>query len=144
VTFPPPDTRTQTATLAVSYNAFGSPPQTASLSGNGVKPMGSISPTSLVFPPQLVGTTSAPQTVTLSNTGTGTLTVKNIAIDDSAGTNFTDFAETNNCPASLAPGASCTVSVTFTPTATGIRIAALLIVDSDPQAQSVSLTGTGQ
>ena len=81
--------------------------------------------------------------MTLSNAGNGSLTVKNIKIDDSVG-NFTDFAATNNCPASLAPGASCTVSVTFTPTATGIRIAALLIVDSDPQAQSVSLTGTGQ
>ena len=143
VTFTPQNTGTQTATLTVSDNAFGSPRQTASLSGNGAKPMGSISPTSLVFPPQLVGTTSAAQTVTLSNAGNGSLTVKNIKIDDSVG-NFTDFAATNNCPASLAPGASCTVSVTFTPTATGIRIAALLIVDSDPQAQSVSLTGTGQ
>ena len=141
VTFTPATTGTRTATLAVSDNASGSPQQ-VSLTGTGTRPAASVSPTSVLFVlPQLVGTTSAPQTVTLSNTGTGTLTISSIAI---SGGNSGDFAQTNNCGSSVAPGASCSISVTFAPTGILVRTSTLVITDNaSGSPQQVSLTGTG-
>jgi len=94
-----------------------------------------VSPTSLTFGAQQVGTTSAPQTVTLSNTGASAVSIRSISTSG-------DFAETNNCGASLAGNSSCTINVTFTPTATGTRTGTLTINDS-AGTQTVSLTGTG-
>ena len=71
-----------------------------------------VSPGSLTFGNQPEGTTSASQPVTLSNTGNGALTITNIG----TGANF---GETDNCGTSVAASASCTINVTFTPTATG-------------------------
>ncbi len=73
----------------------------------------------LVFGDQAVGTTSAPQTITLTATAdTGTFTITSI-------TTSGDFAQTNDCTAPLTPGTSCTISVTFTPTAAGLRTGSL-------------------
>jgi hypothetical protein len=100
-----------------------------------------ISPTSLNFGNQTVGITSSPQVVMLQNTGNINLTISNIQI---TGTNSGDFAQTNNCPSSLTPNNSCNISVTFTPTTTGTRNAALSISDNAPGSpQSVPLTGIG-
>jgi hypothetical protein len=89
-----------------------------------------------------VGTTSAAQTVTVRNVGTTTLT--GIVISDT-GTNAGDFNETTTCGASLNVGSSCTISVTFRPTARLSRTATLVITDSDPASpQQVSLSGTGR
>jgi hypothetical protein len=100
-----------------------------------------LSNTSLVFGNQPVGTPSAPQNVTLSNTGTATLKIGNIGI---TGANSSDFTETNTCGTSVAAGANCTMTVTFTPTATGGRSASLSITDNAPGSpQAVSLSGTG-
>src|SRR5205814_1022856 len=86
---------------------------------------------------------SSAQTVTLKNSGTGSLTISSIGL---TGTNAGDFAQTNTCPSSsstLAPGASCTISVTFTPTATGSRSASVTITDNAAGSpQSVSLSGS--
>ena len=130
-----------TATVTVADNASNSP-QTFSLTGAGVQPVASVSPTSVLFLlPQLVGTTSAPQTVTLSNTGSGTLTISSIAI---SGGNSGDFAQTNNCGGSVAAGARCTISVTFTPAGILVRSSTLVIQDNaSGSPQEVSLTGTG-
>jgi hypothetical protein len=88
-----------------------------------------------------VGTTSNPKTVTLTNTGTATLTINRIYI---AGANPGDFAQTSTCGPSLAAGASCTIKITFTPTATGARKAGLGISDSDPASpQAITLNGVG-
>src|SRR5207237_5966759 len=90
-------------------------------------PAVSLSPSSLNFSNQNVNTTSSAQTVTLKNSGTGALTISSIAL---SGTNAGDFAQTNTCPSgssTLAPGASCTISVTFTPTAPGSGSARLPI-----------------
>ena len=100
-----------------------------------------LSPTSLNFGNQTVGITSNPQYVTLQNTGNINLTITSIQI---TGTNSGDFAQTNNCPGSVAPNGSCQISVTFTPTATGTRNAAVTITDNAPDSpQSVPLTGVG-
>jgi uncharacterized repeat protein (TIGR01451 family) len=101
-----------------------------------------LTPTSLTFNPQTVGTTSAAQNVTLTNNGSAALTITGIIV---IGTNPGDFAQTNTCPASLATAANCTISVTFTPAAAGARSGAISIADSaagSPQAVPLSGTGT--
>jgi photosystem II stability/assembly factor-like uncharacterized protein len=115
---------------------------TVSLSGTGVGiPIAGLSPPSLAFGNQVAGIASAAQTVQLSNTGDGALA--NVAISFT-GTNPGDFSQTNNCGTSVAAGASCTVSVVFTPQAVGARSATLSIADNAAGApQTVALTGTG-
>src|SRR4029077_19023287 len=85
-------------------------------------PTVSLSKTSLTFADQLVGTSSASQTVTLSNTSGLTLNISSITL---TGTNATDFSQTHTCGASLAPLRSCTITVTFTPTHIGPRTASV-------------------
>jgi hypothetical protein len=75
-------------------------------------PAAAISPTTLNFANQAAGITSSSQVVTLTSTGTVNLTLNSVSL---TGTNAADFAQTNNCGSSLAPGASCQVNVTFTP-----------------------------
>ena len=105
-------------------------------------PIAGVSPTSLAFGNQFVNTTSTPQSVTLSNTGLGTLLISGISI---TGANFTDFAQNNTCGSGLAAGGSCTINVTFTPSAMGSRSAAVTIASNDSvhPTLSVGLTGTG-
>src|SRR4030095_12516355 len=73
-----------------------------------------LSPASLNFGNQSVGSTSAPQTVTVTNSGSPALTINNISTTG-------DFAQSNACGNSLGANASCTVAVSFTPTASGSR-----------------------
>lgn len=107
-------------------------------------PAVSLSPTALSFGNQNVGTTSAVQTVTLTNTGTSALTISSIAL---TGTNASNFAQTNTCPispATLATSISCTLSVTFTPSTNGAESASLGISDNAAGTpQTISLLGTG-
>jgi ASPM-SPD-2-Hydin domain-containing protein/centrosomal CEP192-like protein/HYDIN/CFA65/VesB family protein len=140
VTFKPTAAGTRAAALAVTDNVSGSP-QTASLSGTGVSSTASLSPSSLTFASRIVGTTSAAQAVTLSNTGTGTLTISSVSI---GGADPHDFAQTNNCGSSLAAGSNCALNVTFTPSATGTRSANLAVSDNSAGSpQTTSLMGTG-
>jgi len=144
VTFKPTATGTRTASVAVTDNATGSP-QAAALSGSGVSsgtstPVASLSPTSLAFGNQTVGT-SAAKSITLTNTGTGSLSISGYAI---TGTNSSDFTKTTNCLASLGAGASCIISVTFKPTATGTRTASVAVTDNaSGSPQRVGLSGSG-
>ena len=83
--------------------------------------------------------TSAPQTVTLTNGGAAAVGITSVATSG-------DFAQTNTCGTSVAAGATCAIAVTFTPAAVGQRTGALTIVaasGSNSQTQSVALTGTG-
>jgi hypothetical protein len=110
-------------------------------SSTAVAPVVQLSPTSLSFGSLAVGSSSASQAVTLKNIGTASLSLTSITF---AGTNPGDFAQTNNCSSSLAVNASCTVNVTFKPTATGTRSGSLRFTDNaSGSPQSVSLTGTG-
>jgi hypothetical protein len=93
------------------------------------------------FGNQQIGSTSTARTTILQNTGQATLVITSIAI---AGPNPGDFAQTNNCGTTVAIGASCTFTVTFTPTASGNRSATLNITDNAVGSpQHVSLAGTG-
>ena len=100
-----------------------------------------LSPDNLTFSTQVVGTTSASKIVTLKNSGTKSLTISRIAI---TGTNAGSFAQTHTCGSSLAAGASCTISVRFSPKGSGTRIAALTVSDSGVGSpQTVALSGIG-
>ena len=104
-------------------------------------PAASVSPTSLSFGSESVGTSSTAQTVTLSNTGNAALSITSIGI---TGTGSSDFSQTNNCGSSVAAGAKCTISVTFKPAASGSLTAALALTDNATGSpQSITLTGTG-
>ena len=96
-----------------------------------------VSPMLLSFGSQTVGTSSPPQKVTLSATGTSASPIQSI-------TTSGDFSETNNCPKSLAPNTSCSVAVVFTPTMTGTRNGQLVMTQDPSVSFIVSLTGTGQ
>jgi hypothetical protein len=100
-------------------------------------PVIGLLPGVLNFGPQKVGTTSKPKTVTLSNPGAAPLHIVSIIASG-------DFAETNNCPASLATRKHCAISVTFKPSQKGKRTANVTIKDTARTSpQTVSLTGTG-
>ena len=140
VTFTPSNIGTETGTLTVTDGALNSP-QTASLTGVGIA-QATVAPTSMTFAAQKVGTTSAPHNATLKNNLTTSLTISSLTF---SGANAGDYAQTNNCGSSLAAKSACTISVTFTPTATGSRTATLNVNDSaNNSPQTVSLTGTGK
>lgn len=126
----------------LGFGRFLGTPQKVALSGAAILgPNATLSPTSLTFSTQAIGTTSAAKTVTLKNTGTTSLTISSIAI---TGTNAGDFAQTHTCGSSLAAGATCTISATFRPTAIGTRRAAVSITDNAPGSpQKAALSGTG-
>src|SRR5439155_1323740 len=94
-------------------------------------PTASLSPTSLSFGNQNVGTTSAAQAATLSVAGAA-LSISSLAI---TGANSGDFAQTNNCGSSVAAGATCKINLAFTPSASGSRSATLSITDNASGSQ---------
>jgi hypothetical protein len=105
------------------------------------QPTVQLSPTSLSFGNQAVGTSSAAQVVTITNTGTSTLVFTNIRI---TGNNRLDYSQSNTCGSTLAANASCTINVVFTPTKPGSRTAAVSVTDNAAGSpQSVPLSGTG-
>jgi sugar lactone lactonase YvrE len=119
-----------------SYYVFGVTPM----------PLASPRPSALSFTPatlsisQNVGGTSPAQPVTLYNFGGSPLSILSISTSGSG------FAETNNCPGALAAGSTCTVNVTFTPSAAGTVNGTLNISDNSGNlgsAQSIALSGTG-
>jgi hypothetical protein len=83
-----------------------------------------LNPAGLAFNGQSLGTTSAPQAVTVTD-GDAPQTIGTISV---TGANPGDFAETNTCGTSLTPGTQCTISVTFTPQASGVRRAQVNIL----------------
>ncbi|MEU6406492.1 choice-of-anchor D domain-containing protein [Streptomyces sp. NPDC046985] len=95
------------------------------------------SPSSLTFASQAPGTASAAQTVKVTNSGNASAAISSVAVSG-------DFAQTDTCGASLASGASCDVSVTFKPTASGTRTGALTVTsDAAGSPLTVALSGTG-
>ncbi len=120
-------------------DSASSKPQFIDLTGAGT--VVGFSPNTLNFAPQKVGTTSAPQTVTMTNHGTAAVSVTKIFI---GGENFRVFSQTNSCPSSLSAGASCAIAVTFSPTKTGKFKATVSADDSGGGSpQSMNLAGTG-
>jgi hypothetical protein len=131
---------TATATLSASSSwimqmvAFRTP-------GGSSIPVVSLSSNAISFGTVSTGTSGSAQPVTLTNAGTGTLSIGSITIGNG---NSSDFSEINTCGSTVAPNSTCSITVTFTPTETGVRSASMLINDNAPGSpQTITLSGTG-
>ena len=141
VTFTPSAVGTRSGTLTISDDATSSP-QTVGLQGNGVLVQDTISPLSLTFASQLLGTTSTAQTVTVQNTDpTQTMILSSVIVGGQEPSDF--LVSSNLCTTLLTPGQTCTIGVEFSPTAPGSRIAQLIITGNGTNMPAVSLTGIG-
>jgi hypothetical protein len=108
-----------------------------------ISPPVALSPQSLAFSGQVVGTTSNAQTVSLTNFSGATLTISSL----SASGDFAVASTGTTCSASspVPAGSSCQINVTFTPTASSSRTGTLTVSDSDPTSpQTAALTGIGE
>src|SRR5579864_2362913 len=139
VIFKPLAAGNRSASISISDNAAGNP-HSVPAAGTATQAAVSLSPATVNFANQLLGTTSPPVPITLTNTGTGALVIASISF---SGANATDFTEKNTCQAPTAPAATCLINVTFAPTAVGARTANMTIADNASNApQSVPLTAT--
>ena len=112
----------RTATLTITDSASNSP-QSVALTGVGVAPV-TVSPTSVTFASQSIGTKSASKTITLTNHLVSALFLSSVSASG-------DFAvASNTCGSSIDAGAQCRIGVTFTPTVTGLRTGTLSIYHS--------------
>jgi phospholipase C len=136
--FTPSDLGARIGTITISTNTGTNP--AVRLTGTGIL-QAAVSPASLTFASQSLTTTSPPQTVTLTNNQTKPLKIASITASPS------DFAATTTCPlgpGTVAAGASCTVSVTFSPKTTGTRTGTLTFTDDATDSpQAVTLSGVG-
>jgi hypothetical protein len=143
VVFTPAGQGNRSGTVSITDDA-SSKPHVVDLSGQGTVPQDALTASSLDFPSQGVNTTSPlPLSVGLQNTGNGTLYISGgISI---SGTNAGDFnIVTDTCGPQLLAGASCSISVSFTPGGAGKRTASLVISDNaSPYTHSVGLSGVG-
>ena len=136
VTFSPAALGSLTSSVTITDSAETSP-QSASVSGAGVAPV-SVSPVSLSFGSFLLGTTSPAKTVTVVNHLSGELNFSSIT----ASQNFVILS--NTCGSGIGAESSCTIGVTFAPTALGVATGQLTISDSAFGSPSiVPLSGTG-
>lgn len=145
-----PITFTSAFTGQKNIYVFG--PGTGMLSGASYSPIGvftvtaalpsvGLNPPSLVFSPQVVGTPSAAQVVTLTNTGNAVLTITSVAV---SGGGASSFGQTNTCGSTLSAGAQCTISVKSTPASVGPLGASLIITgNAAGSPHAVTLSGTG-
>jgi len=134
VTFKPTAARARSAALTLSDNA-PSKLQKVPVSGVGVLPAVTFSPTSLTFPLQVIYTASKAQTVTLTNSGAGILNISKIAAS-------AQFSQTNNCGATVGPAGTCTLTVKFQPTSLDTITGSISVTDNAPASpQALPLTG---
>jgi hypothetical protein len=130
---------TQNATLMIKDNVAGSP-QTVSLSAMVIDPVASLSATSLNFGSVKANSGAPTKTVTLTSAGGTALSITSVAI---AGADSGDFKATT-CPSSLAPKATCTITVTFKPlTKSPLKGSLVITTNAKNSPQSISLSGTG-
>jgi hypothetical protein len=147
VTFAPTSVGAKEGTVTITHNSLNVAGTVTSVSvgGTGVAPVAGAAPGALAFGSVANGTTSAAQTITVSNSGNSPLTVTSIAVTGTDAAMFT--ATPTGCNAAIAPAASCTIAVRFAPTTTGAKTATVSIThNSNNVAGSVSnvtLTGTG-
>ena len=142
VTFTPTATGSRSASISITDNASGSP-HTVGLTGAvTAMPVATLSPSTLSFGNQILGTVSAQHPVTLTNTGNAAMALAGVYIYPAGQYDFNAY---NGCDLiSLAPGANCSILVTFAPSMTGSRSATVSISDNAPGApHTATLTGTG-
>ncbi|HVG92415.1 MAG TPA: choice-of-anchor D domain-containing protein, partial [Alphaproteobacteria bacterium] len=136
VTFTPTLRGARNGLVTITDNAPGNP-HSVTLQGTGIGPAATLSTGSVTFTTQLAGTTSAAQPVTLTSSGETALNINSIVASG-------DFGQANDCGTSLPATQSCTIQITFTPTARGVRSGAVTISDnSTSNPELISLSGTG-
>ncbi len=137
VTFTPSAAGARAGSVAITSNA---PAANIALSGTGTvvaTPQVSLTPTSLAFGSQMINVTSAAKTITLTNSGNAALTISTIAASG-------EFAQSNNCGASLGTGLGCTINVTFTPTTVASKTGSITITNNATGSpHAIALTGSG-
>jgi uncharacterized repeat protein (TIGR01451 family) len=137
ITFTPTAVGTRTGAMVISDNAAGSPQSvTLSGTGTGTGPGLTLSALSFSFAPMLLNTTTAPRILTVTNAGSQVVGFTSIAASG-------DFGQSNNCGSSLAVSAACTVNITFTPTALGLRTGTVAITGGAIGTLTVGLSGLG-
>lgn len=144
IVFAPAATGARTGLLTIYANIPGGQ-ATVALNGTGTAPAAIVlTPLALTFPATIVNQTAPSQSITISNTGGTTATLATPVLGGNAG-DFSIYA--NTCGATLPPGTGCTVTITFTPTASGTRSATLAVTDNAGTAsaatQTATLTGIG-
>jgi len=140
VTFTPQANGSLPAQVTLTDNA-STGTQTVALTGTGAYPLLTLAPPSLGFGSVEVGYSSSKMTSTVTNSGVVTLTISKVSL---SGSNPSEYSQTNNCKKSFAPGATCTITVTFSPTATGQQDASVTITDNTSSgSNTLNLTGTG-
>jgi 6-phosphogluconolactonase (cycloisomerase 2 family) len=145
VTFSPLADGPRTASIVITDDAPGSP-QTIQLTGIGSgapvgRPATTIAPPAISFAATPQSTTSAPQSISITNSGTAALHISSIHL---SGPNAGDFTASGCTAAAYAAGSTCIVALTFTPSATGPRTGMLTIADdATGSPQTVQIIGTG-
>ena len=142
VTFAPqaPGPRSGSLVVTDDGNAAPGSTDTVRLTGYAYQPVATLSAT-VLSPGANLGGSAATQLVTVTNTGDGALTIRAIGI---SGVAAGDYTQSNSCLRTIAPGASCAITVGFAPHGYGVRAATLTLYNDGPGGvQSVSLRGTG-
>ena len=136
VTFTPPASGAASGTISVSDDSYNMGPlQTLALTGTGTMPAASITPASLAFSSQVIGTSSTARNVTVQSSGTGPLEITNVAVTG-------PFSQTNTCSGGIAPASSCSIAVVFSPTVAG-SASGVLTISGNAGTQTVNVTGSG-
>ncbi|MBJ6750324.1 choice-of-anchor D domain-containing protein [Geomonas anaerohicana] len=144
VTFNPTVAAAANASLTINSDDPARPALSVPVTGTGIaSALATLNPLQLIFDPQLVATTSAAKTISLANTGNQDLGVSAIRL---TGGTVADFSVSHDCPVTLVPAASCTISVTATPSLAGTVLADLAIDTTSPAASTaivpLSVIGT--
>jgi N,N-dimethylformamidase beta subunit-like, C-terminal/PKD domain/HYDIN/CFA65/VesB-like, Ig-like domain/Cep192 domain 4/Abnormal spindle-like microcephaly-assoc'd, ASPM-SPD-2-Hydin len=138
VTFAPSAAGPRKSAVVINDDAAGGP---HAVFVTGVGTAAKLSPATLTFTDQTVGTPSTPQSITLTNTGASPMNIWQTAF---LGANPSDFSITTNCGSTLGAGSSCKINVTFTPGGTGARAASFVVSDDGGSSpQGVTLGGMG-
>jgi uncharacterized repeat protein (TIGR02543 family) len=144
VSFDPSSTGAKSASLRISSDDSSEPTVDVSLSGTGLDQEITVSPLTLAFGSQDIdaGATIS-QTVVITNDGTANLEISSVSLDGAGSSHFT--IETDTGEATLTPGSTRTVQVSFDPSTIGAKAADLRILsdDSDEGTVDVALSGTG-
>jgi hypothetical protein len=138
VLFAPTVPGLRTGTLTITTDAPGGQTFTLNFAGNGVLiPVPNLTPQGINFGPQAVGSTSAPQTVTLMNSGSGPLNLSNVVLTG-------PFSNTTTCGSTLAGNSSCTYTFKFVPTVAGAAGGTLTAgTNAAGGLLAIGLNGTG-
>ncbi len=137
VSFSPAATGDRSGTLTIKSNALSSP-DTVALSGTGIAPVITVTPSTLKFGSVLVGSTSAPQNVTVGNAGDSPLSVKSAVTSGP----FAVSDDACSGAGAIAPGGTCQIAVVFAPSDSG-SVSGTLTISSDGGTATVALSGTG-